>query len=314
MPAAARPEPEIASAVPAQPQWNSSAEITCIWPCSSAAERCMPSRPPKPCLRASLMTSQGVLSSRSCLAAAGRITSRANFRHAPCTRAARRCTRNPLVLLPRRCDRLTGQSASRWNFSRPASQDPPCSVPGPWPPTARSTPTSRPETSRRAPPRRRRSRKPAAEPTAEPKPDEAKPATPKPPKPPKRGAAADPGSAEGNRGPGPRRDRLHRRRRARRQRRRQARSRTSAAPAPAPVVDERRRSRPRALPAPAPNELGYPDLRDRQHDPGRRRRPGRQRRRGGARDLPLDHRRAAAGRGGAGRRRRLGRRRSPPRC
>ena len=32
MPAAASPEPEIASAVPAQPQWNSSAEITCIWP------------------------------------------------------------------------------------------------------------------------------------------------------------------------------------------------------------------------------------------------------------------------------------------
>ena len=32
MPAAARPEPEIASAMPAQPQWNSSAEITCIWP------------------------------------------------------------------------------------------------------------------------------------------------------------------------------------------------------------------------------------------------------------------------------------------
>ena len=30
MPAAASPEPEIASAVPAQPQWNSSAEITWI--------------------------------------------------------------------------------------------------------------------------------------------------------------------------------------------------------------------------------------------------------------------------------------------
>ena len=39
MPAAARPEPEIASAMPAQPQWNSSAEITCIWPSESAAER-----------------------------------------------------------------------------------------------------------------------------------------------------------------------------------------------------------------------------------------------------------------------------------
>ena len=39
MPAAARPEPEIASAMPAQPQWNSSAEITCIWPSGSAAER-----------------------------------------------------------------------------------------------------------------------------------------------------------------------------------------------------------------------------------------------------------------------------------
>ena len=67
MPAAARPEPEIASAMPAQPQWNSSAEITDIWPSGSAAERWMPSRPPKPCLRASLMTSQGMLSSSSCL-------------------------------------------------------------------------------------------------------------------------------------------------------------------------------------------------------------------------------------------------------
>ena len=34
----------------------------------------------KPCLRASLMTSQGVLSSSSCLRAAGRITSRAKVR------------------------------------------------------------------------------------------------------------------------------------------------------------------------------------------------------------------------------------------
>ena len=37
MPAAARPEPEIARAIPAQPQWNSSAEITCIWPSESEA-------------------------------------------------------------------------------------------------------------------------------------------------------------------------------------------------------------------------------------------------------------------------------------
>ena len=80
MPAAARPEPEIASAVPAQPQWNSSAEITGIWPSASAAERWIPSRPPKPCLRASLITSQGMLSSSSCLRAAGRITSRAKVR------------------------------------------------------------------------------------------------------------------------------------------------------------------------------------------------------------------------------------------
>ena len=40
----------------------------------------MPSRPPKPCLRASLITSQGMLSSSSCLRAAGRITSRAKVR------------------------------------------------------------------------------------------------------------------------------------------------------------------------------------------------------------------------------------------
>ena len=80
MPAAARPEPEIASAMPAQPQWNSSAEITCIWPSGSAAERWMSSSPLQALLRASLMTSQGMLSSASCLAAAGRITSRAKFR------------------------------------------------------------------------------------------------------------------------------------------------------------------------------------------------------------------------------------------
>ena len=53
MPAAARPEPEIASAVPAQPQWNSSAEITCIWPSASEAERWIDSSVPKPCFRAS---------------------------------------------------------------------------------------------------------------------------------------------------------------------------------------------------------------------------------------------------------------------
>src|SRR3954447_5494385 len=40
----------------------------------------MPSSPPKPCLRASLITSQGVLSSSSCLRAAGLITSRAKVR------------------------------------------------------------------------------------------------------------------------------------------------------------------------------------------------------------------------------------------
>ena len=39
MPAAASPEPEIASAIPAQPQCNSSAEITDIWPSESPAER-----------------------------------------------------------------------------------------------------------------------------------------------------------------------------------------------------------------------------------------------------------------------------------
>ena len=81
MPAAARPEPEIARAIPAQPQWNCSAMIGCIWPSSSSAARCIPSSPPKPCLRASLMTSHGIDSSRSCLAAAGRITSAAKRRH-----------------------------------------------------------------------------------------------------------------------------------------------------------------------------------------------------------------------------------------
>ena len=81
MPAAARPEPLIARAIPAQPQWNSSAEITCIWPSGSEALRWIASRPPKPCLRASLIASQGMLSSSSCLRATGRITSRANFRH-----------------------------------------------------------------------------------------------------------------------------------------------------------------------------------------------------------------------------------------
>ena len=111
MPAAARPEPEIASAVPAQPQWNSSAEITCIWPSESSAERWIPSSPPKPCLRASLMTSQGMLSSRSCLAAAGRITSRANVRHfslySSCSSLSAKSIGSFLAV-----DRLTGQSAS----------------------------------------------------------------------------------------------------------------------------------------------------------------------------------------------------------
>src|SRR4051812_16009458 len=80
MPAAARPEPLIASAIPAQPQWNSSAEITCIWPSGSEALRWIASKPPKPCRRASSIASQGVLSSSSCLRATGRITSRANLR------------------------------------------------------------------------------------------------------------------------------------------------------------------------------------------------------------------------------------------
>src|SRR5438128_1235926 len=53
MPAAARPEPLIASAIPAQPQWNSSAEITCSCPSGSEALRWIASRPPKPCRRAS---------------------------------------------------------------------------------------------------------------------------------------------------------------------------------------------------------------------------------------------------------------------
>ena len=81
MPAAARPEPVIASAMPAQPQWNSSAEITCIWPSGSSAERWMPSRPPKPCAARLFDDLPGDALLASCLAAAGRITSRANVRH-----------------------------------------------------------------------------------------------------------------------------------------------------------------------------------------------------------------------------------------
>ena len=80
MPAAARPEPWIARAIPAQPQWSSSAVITPNCPSGSAPIRCMCSRPCRPHLRASLITSQGVLSSSSCLRATGRMTSRANLR------------------------------------------------------------------------------------------------------------------------------------------------------------------------------------------------------------------------------------------
>ena len=105
MPAAARPEPEIASAMPAQPQWNSSAEITCIWPSGSEAPRCIASSVPKPCLRASLMTSQGMLSSSSCLRAAGRITSRANFLarslYSSCSSLSAKSNSNPLCFSSR---------------------------------------------------------------------------------------------------------------------------------------------------------------------------------------------------------------------
>src|SRR5690348_173527 len=111
MPAAARPEPLIARAIPAQPQWNSSAEITCIWPSGSEALRWIASRPPKPCLRASLIASQGVLSSSSCLRATGRITSRANLRQRALNSSCSSFSAKSMS--PSRAgSRLTGQSAS----------------------------------------------------------------------------------------------------------------------------------------------------------------------------------------------------------
>ena len=54
--------------------------ITPNWPSGSAPIRCMCSSPWSPHFRASLMTSQGVLSSSSCFRATGRMTSRENFR------------------------------------------------------------------------------------------------------------------------------------------------------------------------------------------------------------------------------------------
>ena len=98
-----------------------------------------------------------------------------------------------------------------------------------------------------------------------------------------------PGGAEADRRPGRRRDRLHRRRRDRRHRRRQRTSRPERAGARAGrAPDAGDEAKPRRRP-PTAEELGYPGLRDRQHDPGRRRRPGRKRRRRRPRRLPLDH-------------------------
>src|SRR4051794_5630172 len=111
MPAAARPEPLIARAIPAQPQWNSSAEITCICPSGSEALRWIASRPPKPCRRASLIASQGMLSSSSCLRATGRITSRANWRQRALNSSCSSFSAKSM-LVPLCRARLTGQSAS----------------------------------------------------------------------------------------------------------------------------------------------------------------------------------------------------------